>query len=194
MKYCAMDVQATHEVFTEQLPLFMERSSSSASHLNHVSSSTSSQIAKNSTFFSIYFQMSSPGDICRYAGNGCELPPRQSKLGALSGGFSGHLWRTSAGDEEVSDDSGWWCLSAPTRWQVMIYLFYYMLWTRYVCFSWFILSICEDTKMTHGFGILSGMCRSSSRRKHQLVKRKTPKKLWKHKLLRLFQSRRKVPS
>ncbi|XP_029952394.1 DNA polymerase subunit gamma-1 [Salarias fasciatus] len=25
MRYCAMDVQATHEVFTEQLPLFMER-------------------------------------------------------------------------------------------------------------------------------------------------------------------------
>uniref|UniRef100_A0A8C5FJY7 DNA polymerase subunit gamma-1 n=1 Tax=Gadus morhua TaxID=8049 RepID=A0A8C5FJY7_GADMO len=25
MQYCAMDVQATHEVFTEQLPLFMER-------------------------------------------------------------------------------------------------------------------------------------------------------------------------
>nr|XP_020470869.1 DNA polymerase subunit gamma-1 [Monopterus albus] len=26
MQYCAMDVQATHQVFTEQLPLFMERS------------------------------------------------------------------------------------------------------------------------------------------------------------------------
>lgn len=26
MQYCAMDVKATHEVFTEQLPLFMERS------------------------------------------------------------------------------------------------------------------------------------------------------------------------
>lgn len=26
MQYCAMDVQATHEVFTEQLPLFKERS------------------------------------------------------------------------------------------------------------------------------------------------------------------------
>lgn len=25
MQYCAMDVQATHQVFTEQLPLFMER-------------------------------------------------------------------------------------------------------------------------------------------------------------------------
>ncbi|CAN9499145.1 unnamed protein product [Ophioblennius macclurei] len=25
MRYCAMDVQATHEIFTEQLPLFMER-------------------------------------------------------------------------------------------------------------------------------------------------------------------------
>lgn len=48
--------------------------------------------------------------------------------------------------------------------------------------------------MTLGFGILSGMCRSSSRRKLQLVKRKTPKKLWKHKLLQLFQNRGKVPS
>lgn len=26
MQYCALDVKATHEVFTEQLPLFMERS------------------------------------------------------------------------------------------------------------------------------------------------------------------------
>lgn len=26
MQYCAMDVEATHQVFTEQLPLFMERS------------------------------------------------------------------------------------------------------------------------------------------------------------------------
>ncbi|MEE6528439.1 hypothetical protein FKM82_030742, partial [Ascaphus truei] len=25
MKYCALDVQATHEVFLEQFPLFMER-------------------------------------------------------------------------------------------------------------------------------------------------------------------------
>uniref|UniRef100_A0A0E9QLG5 DNA mitochondrial polymerase exonuclease domain-containing protein n=1 Tax=Anguilla anguilla TaxID=7936 RepID=A0A0E9QLG5_ANGAN len=25
MRYCALDVQSTHQVFTEQLPLFMER-------------------------------------------------------------------------------------------------------------------------------------------------------------------------
>lgn len=30
MQYCALDVLATHEVFTQQLPLFMERSG----HLN----------------------------------------------------------------------------------------------------------------------------------------------------------------
>lgn len=81
--------------------------------------------------FPIYFQMSSPSDICRYAGNGCELPPSQSKLGALPGGFSGRLWRASEGDEEVSDDSGWRCLSASARWQVMIYLFYDVLGNRF---------------------------------------------------------------
>lgn len=26
MQYCALDVEATHQVFSEQLPLFMERS------------------------------------------------------------------------------------------------------------------------------------------------------------------------
>lgn len=33
MQYCAMDVEATHQVFTEQLPLFLERSVNDNPHI-----------------------------------------------------------------------------------------------------------------------------------------------------------------
>lgn len=49
-----------------------------------------------------------------------------------------------------------------------------------------------DTKMTPGFGTLSGMCRNSSRRKWQPARRNAPNKQLKHKLLLLFQNGKKV--
>lgn len=85
MQYCALDVLATHQVFTEQLPLFMERSGSASLTFPQIQTESLTQhmILQCSKYcmssvihflFSVFYKVSSPGDVCRDAGDGCELP------------------------------------------------------------------------------------------------------------------------
>lgn len=105
MQYCALDVKATHEVFTEQLPLFMERSVNPQTQIcfSHLLLRVHGCIQDDVS--AVSYKVPSSSDARRDAGDGCELPPRQSTLGAIPGRFSGHLRRAPERNEEVSDDS-----------------------------------------------------------------------------------------
>lgn len=85
MQYCAMDVEATHQVFTEQLPLFIERSEL----LTHTRFPWTS--SGNYLFICtlckvtplVRLKVPSSSDVGWHAGDGRELPSCQSELGAV---------------------------------------------------------------------------------------------------------------
>ena len=155
-----MDVEATHQVFTEQLPLFMERSVNPNPHFL-LTFKCIDFLAKNMTLLCpqcciivpsllSFYKVPSSSDVCRNAGDGCELPSRQSQLGALPGRFSGHLRRAPEGDEEVSDGSSGRCLSAAAGWQVRRATIYH-----HVCdWSKLLLLFCDEVKRITCFCII----------------------------------------